>query len=530
MALLLGLGLIVSSCTSLSQGSGDWRSAKVAPMASEDQSCLEFFEEMQRQSQTSGYVDARRTVPGFPYLRSDRFLASFSDEVEGREGFEEWVYRLSESADTSIVYERDLSSYLNNEAYHRCREELIEIDLATHEGREALRHAVRVPSAYSDWKRVVGIYPVTRLFMAFGYNRWKENYLKEVATMAADPVKNVNGVNYAPAPYDVPVAYPGEDLSYSEACINKGVGCGRETVKRISALEISRELSLEREVSALGIPYMSEHLFNRLAFTYAPVFSIASDADYDRIGKLEIKSHGNDQMRVTINTEEPLVSVRFGYARYQGHVLPQISYTVWFRERPKEGPLDLIGGDLDAIMWRVTIGLDGTPIVYDTAHACGCYHLFFPVPPTTRKPMPQDDDLREEALVPMSAPIVNEDERLVVQISSKDHYVIGLDVETEAWTSEVTLYDMKGPAYFHGQLLGQDIIHHVLAVDGDEDRLQSVYGKNGIVAQSARLERLLLWPSGIASPGAMRAWGHQATAFVGKRHFDDPYLLEEAFE
>jgi hypothetical protein len=27
----------------------------------------------------------------------------------------------------------------------------------------------------------------------------------------------------------------------------------------------------------------------------------------------------------------------------------------------------------------------------------------------------------------------------------------------------------------------------------------------------------------------MRQWGHHATAFVGRRHFDDPFLLQEAF-
>ena len=34
---------------------------------------------------------------------------------------------------------------------------------------------------------------------------------------------------------------------------------------------------------------------------------------------------------------------------------------------------------------------------------------------------------------------------------------------------------------------------------------------------------------GIRSPGAMRQWGHHATAFVGRRHFDDPYLIEQLF-
>jgi hypothetical protein len=34
---------------------------------------------------------------------------------------------------------------------------------------------------------------------------------------------------------------------------------------------------------------------------------------------------------------------------------------------------------------------------------------------------------------------------------------------------------------------------------------------------------------GIASAGAMRQWGRHATAFVGRRHFDDADLLERRF-
>jgi hypothetical protein len=35
---------------------------------------------------------------------------------------------------------------------------------------------------------------------------------------------------------------------------------------------------------------------------------------------------------------------------------------------------------------------------------------------------------------------------------------------------------------------------------------------------------------GIASAGAMRQWGRHPTAFVGRRHFDDPQLLDALLE
>ncbi|HEX9646503.1 MAG TPA: hypothetical protein VGB88_03330, partial [Alphaproteobacteria bacterium] len=59
---------------------------------------------------------------------------------------------------------------------------------------------------------------------------------------------------------------------------------------------------------------------------------------------------------------------------------------------------------------------------------------------------------------------------------------------------------------------------------------RSLYRPDGLVAGSERLERFLLWPMGIASAGAMRQFGTHATAFVGRRHFDDPRLFDDAFE
>ncbi|MBI3045060.1 MAG: hypothetical protein HYY78_19780 [Betaproteobacteria bacterium] len=42
-------------------------------------------------------------------------------------------------------------------------------------------------------------------------------------------------------------------------------------------------------------------------------------------------------------------------------------------------------------------------------------------------------------------------------------------------------------------------------------------------------ERVLFWPMGIASAGTMRQWGRHATAFLGRRHFDDAGLIERRF-
>jgi len=58
---------------------------------------------------------------------------------------------------------------------------------------------------------------------------------------------------------------------------------------------------------------------------------------------------------------------------------------------------------------------------------------------------------------------------------------------------------------------------------------RSAFWASGIVPGTERGERLLFWPMGIDSPGAMRQWGRQPTAFVGRRHFDDARLMELRF-
>ena len=58
---------------------------------------------------------------------------------------------------------------------------------------------------------------------------------------------------------------------------------------------------------------------------------------------------------------------------------------------------------------------------------------------------------------------------------------------------------------------------------------RSAFGADGLMPGTERGERYFLWPMGVESAGQMRQWGHHATAFVGRRHFDDPRLLASYF-
>ena len=56
-----------------------------------------------------------------------------------------------------------------------------------------------------------------------------------------------------------------------------------------------------------------------------------------------------------------------------------------------------------------------------------------------------------------------------------------------------------------------------------------MFDRYGLVPGTQRLERYILWPTGVLSPGALRQWGHHAVAFVGRRHFDDPFYMQKMY-
>lgn len=271
----------------------------------------------------------------------------------------------------------------------------------------------------------------------------------------------------------------------------------------------------------LDVPDLRSEQLLRLAETFAPDFLVDVTSDADRIGHPVWLADGVPG----IDPDDPVAFVRLDHAWLDGEVVAQLVYQIWFAARPRAGTFDLLGGALDGLVWRVTLGADGRALVYDTIHPCGCYHFFFPMPGIVRKAQPQDEasDVRETIEVPQIAPTLGQGERMTVALASGSHYVAGLAASSEigrAW-----------PEWRYRLAIDPTIPDAALrSLPDPAGGRRSLYGPDGLVAGSERGERWLLWPMGIASPGAMRQWGRHPTAFVGRRHFDDPYLIDGAFE
>jgi hypothetical protein len=259
---------------------------------------------------------------------------------------------------------------------------------------------------------------------------------------------------------------------------------------------------------ALGIPVPDSGDLERLFQVHAPVWLLDQRDDDDRIGRLALADDGG----VRVDTSVPTVYRRVAHTRYGDRVLLQLVYSVWLPARPKTSGLDLLGGHLDAVLWRVTLAPDGTPLLYDSIHSCGCYHQFFPT--ARAEPLPRPDTLDETAFVPQHLPAVSPRQRIALRLEAGTHYVQRILLSAPDAGGRTTDW------------LDDDALRSLPLAAGGR---RSAFRPDGIVAGSERGERWLFWPMGVREPGAMRQWGRHATAFVGRRHFDEVRLMERYF-
>ena len=448
--------------------------------------CAQWFAALDERVDAAGVRDAQHArVAGFPYLRVDRLLASLSGRAAERPDtlvtlagrmraldYDARRHEVDNLPDAAL--DRTRADALQRT--QDCGMQLVAADLRDASGRAALVAAARVPDDYSSAMRAFGLYPLARIPFASGVRRFEDEIR---GAFAAEPPAASNRVRYAPP--------AGRPLS-------------REAV---------RDLLARGQFDPLGQPLISGRELDALALTYAPSFDIAVAGDHDRFGALRWR---RGESAPAIDASEPVVYAQSAYARYGNSVLLQIVYTLWFPERPMTSSLDILAGRLDGVVWRVTLAPDGEPIMHDSIHPCGCYHWFFPSP--RAKPRAAPDASEEWAFAPQGMPRLRDGERPVVSIASATHFIERVGAVSGA------------DSLVHYSLRHYDELRSLSRMDG---RRRSVFGSDGLIAGTERGERFLYWPMGIASAGAMRQWGRHATAFVGRRHFDDADLLEKRF-
>ena len=436
--------------------------------------CARLFADIDRRVDTLGVRDAEtERVAGYPYLRTNRFTAALAERAKTPVLQQAWHERLQQLDETARVAELANAS-LSVADLVQCRELFATADTAAF---AELRDRAGVPDNYNVALRILGLYPLTRLPFAYGIAGWHADTRKVFSTpLHALPVRG-SLQRYVPAQQDFkPVSTASRD--------------------------------------ALGVPAWSPAELEALFVRHAPVLEIDVGGPFDQPSALILDA----SERATVAMAEPVVYTRLGYAVIGGLIHPQLVYTFWFSERPSRSAFDLLSGKLDGVVWRATLDAVGDALVYDSIHACGCYHLFFPTENVRAREQPETLD--EGLFVPqmMRAPATNQ--RIVLRIESGTHYLqrvlLADAVQSNAQNASVA-YSLRDERALT-----------TLARGGGGTR--SAYGKDGMVAGSERAERWIFWPMGIESAGQMRQWGYHATAFVGRRHFDDPLLFDAYFE
>ena len=435
--------------------------------------CARLFADIDRRVDSVGVRDAEaRRISGFPYLRVDRFTAALGQRAIDPAQQSAWRTRLQELDEAGRATEL-ANAALTDDDLPRCRTLLAATDSAA---ISDLRSTVKVADSYNTSLRVLGVYPLTRLPFASGIAQWQADTRSAFSIPLL--VLPVHGKlqRYVPA--------PGTFASIPPPSLD-----------------------------ALGIPVYSAAQAAALFARHAPVLEIDVAGPFDRVGKLAL----DEQDQVIVNNQAPVIYTRLTYTVIAGLIHPQLVYTFWFSERPAaaSSTLDLLAGKLDGVVWRVTLDPGGDALVYDSIHACGCYHLFFP----TEKVVARDlhATLDETLFVPQTLPTARPGDRVMLRIESATHYLQRVVLTADSQSASDLTYGLEE----------ERALTTLARRDGST---HSAYGQDGFIAGSERAERWFYWPMGIESAGQMRQWGHHATAFVGRRHFDDPLLFDAYFE
>ncbi|PMN73728.1 hypothetical protein BCT27_01595 [Enterovibrio norvegicus] len=411
----------------------------------------------------------------FPHLAFDRFSASLSTSLTTLEAKNQWlayVHGLGEKQlHTAIAWQNDLPE-ARRESLQQCQEQLaqssIESSLFWAQVDET---PVVIPSAYQPWKRVFGLYPIASLVA-------KGQIEKEQAHIQSE--------------FKRPLEHP----------FHYGLPIPVESARDDAGLVIQEMMIEARAESALNWPMLSEPEAEQLLKHYAPVFTVETLSKADLPGSLTF----DDNASPTINTSTPTLYQDISYTQFNGDTLIQLNYVLWFSARPAESTFDPYSGAFDAVNIRVTLDKQGTPLIVDSIHQCGCFHMVYALSPTLSFLESENEKpIQQHLAKPQPS------DRLHVSLSGGKHMITDLH-----FTSNI-------PAAIG---LNTQPLDALLMLKASNGNVLSPFNQHGVLAESARGERWFLWPFGVRNPGAMRQQGQHAIAFIGERHFDDAKIFD----
>jgi hypothetical protein len=485
---LISFLLLFTGCTSLT-------AQRVSQSFERPEDCQSFLISLDAKVNESGVRDgATYSIPGFPYLRADRFLSFIKGKIdtqEGREQWSRWMQKLDLEArekEISNLPEDVVSSFAlkqgtestRAELYDRvksCSDRLFRHDQTRPDFYGTLSPLVEVPDEYSFAMRAFGLYPLVAIPVAI------------LTDASRKKTRSWFETNLEELPVD------GRLRSFTPA---KALSLSQEEIKTI--LDSSKK-------NPLGVPLPDEKQGKKIVEHFAPVFVQDVAAPYDRVSRLVWNGKCPD-----VDQEKPAVYYYFSNAFLKGRPILQINYVLWFSERAGERAPGIERGRLDGLTLRVSLDDRGRPFMVDIVNDCGCYHLF--APEKERVDRIISKPLKFDPFVPQGLPDILTGQRLGVRLNSGWHQVQRL----------IAGADFPEPIPY--ELVPYDILE---ALPREGGRTESIFNSRGIAKCSERIERFILFSMGIPKIGSMRQRGHHAIELIGRTQFDDPILFDESF-
>jgi hypothetical protein len=458
--------------------------------------CSRFLKKLAETVAETGTTDAGTvTIPGFPYLRTSRFLSAMAENVTDDARFADWLTLMKQQA--AGGFEKEIQNLPASavektaadarippnrsallEKVSVCASALSAKDETQPDFRNVLLSAPHAPDEYSRTMRILGLYPLASLPVAYLTHRAQKKF---------------NGW------FDTPM----ENLPVQGRLIAYGPEETSRTPK-----EIVRKLFEMAPENSLHMKIFDSDSIRKLAEALAPTIIQDVSGPHDVPGKV-----GWKEGRVDIEAATPALYYYLSNAMVKQKPIVQINYVAWFSAR--KGPLapSIERGPLDGLTLRISLTPDGEPLMLDIMNNCGCYHMFIPGKEAVVKR--KEKSLAIDAFVPQWLPDNFPVFPLHVRANSGWHQV------QRAWAAKEPLSSTS--AY---RLIPYQELESLPHPDGQHE---SVFNARGIMKGSDRIEPFLLFSMGVPSVGSMRQRGHHAISLVGRDHFDAPDLFEKNF-
>jgi hypothetical protein len=457
-------------------------------------SCQEFLETLDRAVVRAGVRNASfHPVPGFPNVRTNRFLSALGQRLEEPGARQAWIEEMARlgllamDKEISNLPDELMLSFDGHGSGTVSRKELsqrvrqcsrLTPSQMEEAGIASLVAEARVPDEYSFFQSALGLYPLAAFPVALLTLKARWDMLRWFARPLEKLPVEGRLVAYLPA---------------EASGLEEG------------ALE---ELVQSSTANPLGIPILDQEAERQVVMALAPVLVQDQATHGDALGRIHWGEGG-----LAVDGRMPTVYYYSSLAFMGGVPVLQVNYVIWYSQRGGKTTPWFERGPMDGLTLRFTLDPGGRLAMVDVMNNCGCYHFFSPREGLVNQARSQVPGFGP--LVPQHLPNLSHGDRLGFRVSSGRHHVQRLFVARET-VGQIQYYEL--------------VPYEVLeALPRDAQRTESVFDAFGILKGSERAEQFLLFSMGIPRIGSMRQRGHHAIDFFQRAHFDDPYLFDQNF-